>query len=201
MAKRTQHTRMNLRAAIHASVNETDKEDRRAYSACANSQPRSDAKRMAAKEQQAFLNMQAAIQMIKNQEPELERRISGISGAKRFLHSGTGMLDKLIKQLNDTLPPEQIDHFERQKETLKMIVGVKAQMPRDSDAEHGRWLSFHQLDVVATAIRECCLSCSITDPQQQKQCMFCKLLDVLPTDKPDENATGCGYFTIWGGFK
>lgn len=201
MAKRTPHTLLNMRAAIRTSVNEVDKEDRRAYSAGANSHPRSNARRMAAKEQTAFLNMQAAIRMIKTQEPNLEHRISGIPGAKRFLHSSIGMLDKLISQLNDTLPQEQIDHFERQKETLKMIVGIKAQMPRDPDAEFGQWLSYKDLDVVTTAIRECCLTCNISNPQDQKKCMYAKLMEKLPTDKSDEAAVGCGYFTIWRGFR
>lgn len=83
---------------------------------------------------------------------------------------------------------------------LRMIVGIKAQMPRDPDAEHGRFLSFHQLDVVANAIRECCRVCDLTDTAQQAKCPYAKLLDELPTTKPDEDAPGCGYFTIWGGF-
>ena len=29
---------------------------------------------------------------------------------------------------------------------------------------------------------------------------YAKLLDELPTTQPDEDAPGCGYFTIWGGF-
>ncbi len=78
-----------------------------------------------------------------------------------------------------------------------MTVGITAQQPRNRDSNFGRWLSFNDLDVVADAIRECCRVCVIEDPQQQKQCPYCKLLEKLPTDKPDEHATGCGYFAIW----
>ena len=156
-------------------------------------------KRMVSREQQAFLNLQAAANMAKAQEDSLARRMEWVPGAKKYLRSGIGMINKAIGLLNESVPPEQLDHFERQKESLKMIVGIPAKLPRDSDAEFGRWLSFRELDVVATAIKECCRACTIDDPQEQKQCIFCKLLEVLPTDKPDENATGCGYFTIWGG--
>ena len=157
-------------------------------------------KRMVYQEQRAFINLQGAVNLAKAQEEDLSHRINSIPGAKRYLHSGIGMLNKVIELLNDTVPQEQQDHFRMQKATLKMIVGIKAQMPRDKNAEFGRWLSFNLLDIVADAIKECCCTCTIGDPQQQKQCKYARLLEVLPTDKPDENAPGCGYFAIWGGF-
>lgn len=157
-------------------------------------------KRMVAAEQAAYLNLLAAVNLAGKQEPGLAKRISATPGAKRCLHSGLGMLRRFFIDMDRTIPPEQLEHFEKQKQGLRMIVGIKAQMPRDADAEHGRFLSYKQLDVVATAIRECCRMCSVSDPQQQKQCPYAKLLDVLPTTKPDESAPGCGYFTIWGGF-
>lgn len=157
-------------------------------------------KRMAYAEQQAYFKLRAAAKMAACQEEDLSRRMQNMPGAKKYLRSGVGMLNKLVSDLDSTIPPEQREHFSRQENSLRMIVGIKAQMPRDSDAEFGRWLSFHELDVVATAIRECCRACAIDDPQQQKQCKYARLLEVLPTDKPDENAPGCGYFAIWGGF-
>lgn len=154
-------------------------------------------KRLVSTEQMAFINLQAAVNMAKAQEEKLARRLDMIPGARRYLRSGIGMLNKLVQEINATLPFEQLDHLDRQKSYTKFIVGVKAQLPRDPDMEFGRHLSFKELDIVATAIRECCRICTIDDPQQQKQCPFCRLLEVLPTDKPDENAGGCGYFEMW----
>jgi hypothetical protein len=157
-------------------------------------------KRMVAAEQAAYLNLLAAIHTAKKQEEALARRMSKLPNAKRCMHSGIGMLNRLMVDIDATIPAEQKAHFERQKQGLRMIVGIKAQMPRDPDAEHGRFLSFKQLDVVANAIRECCRVCDLTDAVQQAKCPYAKLLDELPTTKPDEDAPGCGYFTIWGGF-
>ena len=156
-------------------------------------------KRLVSAEQSAYQNLKAAAKMAALQEAALTRRMAGIPNARKYLRGGIGMLNKLIQEIDATMPEEQHEHLARQADTLRMIAGVKAQMPRDSDAEFGRWLSFKELNVVATAIRECCYACTTDDPQQQKQCIFCKLLEVLPTDKPDENAPGCGYFAIWGG--
>lgn len=153
-------------------------------------------KRMAAVESTAYLNLQAAINMARAQQGDLMRRLD-VTGSKKYFRSGLGLLEKAVEEIAATVPDAQLEHFERQKLSLKMIVGIKAQMPRDSDAEHGRWLSFKELDIVATAIRQCCLTCTTDDPQQQKQCPFCRLLEVLPTNKPDEDARGCGYFTMW----
>ena len=155
-------------------------------------------KRMVSKEQQAFLNLQAAVNMARIQEADLSGRLAGVGRAKQCFRSGLGMLERCIMKINDSVPELQLEHFERQKVGLKMIVGIKAQLPRCPDAEFGRWLSFTELDVVATAIREACRTCTIDDPQEQRRCPFGKLLEVLPTNKPDEYAPGCGYFTIWG---
>ncbi|MBP3404738.1 MAG: hypothetical protein J6N18_01435 [Kiritimatiellae bacterium] len=154
-------------------------------------------KRLVSAEQMAFLNLQAAVRVIGKQEDALGNRLAMVPGGKRYLHTGTGMLNRLIKEIEGTMPPEQLEHLNRQKAYTRFIISTKAVIPRCPDKEFGRWLSFKELDVVASAIRECCRTCTLDNPQDQKQCPYCKLLEVLPTDKSDENAPGCGYFSIW----
>jgi hypothetical protein len=78
-----------------------------------------------------------------------------------------------------------------------IMTGIKAQMPRDPDATFGQFLNFHQLDVITKAIQEQCALCTIEDPAQQAKCPYAKLLDVLPVDRIDEDAKGCGWFHSW----
>lgn len=156
-----------------------------------------DVKRMVSAEQKEFINLLGIVAQLAFVEDGLGRRISSIPRGKWRYKGAMSNLARLVNDLTHSIPKDQQAHFRRQLPAIRMVVGVKAQLPRDYDSTYGRWLSFTELDVVATAIRECCRTCTISDPQEQKQCKFCKLLDALPTDKPDENSRGCGYFTIW----
>lgn len=154
-------------------------------------------KRMVSSEQKQLINLFGCISQLAFLDDGIGQRMKSIP---RAMFRYKGAMSNLVRLSNDltlSMPAEQRMHIRRQLPSIRMIVGTTAQLPRNYDSTYGRWLSFEQLDVVASAIRECCLACTIDDPQQQKQCPYCKLLDVLPTDKPDESATGCGYFSIW----
>ena len=156
-----------------------------------------DVKRMVSAEQKEFINLLGVLSQLVFVQDGLERRMRTIPRAWWRYKGALANLARLANDLTRSMPKKQQDHFKRQLPAIKMIVGVRSQLPRNYDSAHGRWLSFEDLNVVATAIRNCCLTCSINDPQEQKQCPYCKLLEVLPTDKPDESSNGCGYFTIW----
>lgn len=154
-------------------------------------------RRMVSAEQKEMLNLLGIISQMAFLEDGIGQRISEMPKGKFRLKGALSNLVHLANDLTRSMPKEQRDHIKMQLPAIKMIIGPKSQLPRNYDSTYGRWLSFEQLDVVASAIRECCRTCSINDPQEQKQCAYCKLMDVLPVDKPDENARGCGYFTIW----
>lgn len=157
-----------------------------------------DKKRMVANEQKAFLELHAVIGQSGFVEQGLEQRIGNIKGAKGWLHSAQALLTKVANELTFTLPDEQRDHLSRQLRGLYMHVGVQDKISNQKRASTGgRFMSFAEMDIVADALRECCRFCAIEDPQQQRQCKFCKLLESLPTNKPDEDARGCGFFTMW----
>ena len=155
-----------------------------------------DEKRMVAAEQRDYISLCGVIAQLKHLEG-LERRLGTIPRSSFRLKGALANLESLKRDLLASTIPEQRDHFERQLPYLKIYTGIDAKIPTDPDSAFGRNLSLNELNVVATAIRECCRACTIDDPQQQKKCIFCKLLNVLPCTKPDESATGCGYFTIW----
>lgn len=157
-----------------------------------------DKKRMVANEQKGYLELHAVIAQSGLAEELIQRRIASIPGAKGWLHSAQALMTKVANELTRTLPDEQRDHLSRQLVGLYMHVGVQDKIANQKrTGTGGRLMTFKELDVVADALRECCRMCSIEDPQQQKQCKYCKLLESLPTNKPDEDARGCGYFTMW----
>lgn len=155
-------------------------------------------KRMVAAEQRATLELHAIIAQMKFIEDGVGPRIKRLRGGMGLLHSSRGLLTKLANELVLSTPKEQQEHMGRQLAGLYMHIGVKDNIAQQKrNAENGRHMTFNELDVVADAIRECCMHCTINDPQEQKKCKYCKLLEVLPTNKTDEDARGCGYFAIW----
>lgn len=155
-------------------------------------------KRMASAEQRATLELHAIIAQMKYIEDGVGPRIKRIKGGMGLLHSARGLLTRLANELALSAPKEQRDHLGRQLYGLYMNIGVRDKIGQQKrDGEIGRLLTFNEMDVVASAIKECCTYCTIEDPQEQKKCKYCKLLEVLPTNKSDEHAKGCGYFTVW----
>ena len=139
-------------------------------------------KRMIANEQKGYIDLLGIISKMAFLEDDLGKRIRAVDkGNFRY----KGAMSNLVRMANDilrTAPMEQREHIRRQLPAIKIIIGTTDQLPRNYDAEYGRWLSFNDLDIVAAAIRECCRTCTLEDPQQQKQCPYKKLLDTLPTD-------------------
>ena len=117
---------------------------------------------------------------------------------KGYINSSIALLAKAANEMTRTLPDEQREHLRRQLIGLYMHVGVRDPIANQKrTGTGGRLMTFTELDVVTDAIRECCRVCTIDDPQQQRKCKYCKLLESLPTNKADEHAKGCGYFSVW----
>ncbi len=155
-------------------------------------------KRMVSAEQRSTLELHAVIRQLSYIEEGVGPRIKRIKGGMRLLHTAKGLLVRLANELALSAPKEQQEHMGRQLAGIYMHIGVRDKIGQQKrNGEIGRLMTFNELDVVADAIRECCRMCTIDDPQEQKKCKYCRLMNVLPTNKPDESARGCGWFTAW----
>jgi hypothetical protein len=155
-----------------------------------------DEKRMVAAEQRDYIALCGVITQLEHLEG-LERRMGMLPRSTFRLKGAISNLKSLKKSLLESTTQEQRDHFERQLPFIKIYVGIDAKIPTDPDSAFGRCLSLNELNVVATAIRECCKNCTVDDPQQQKKCIYRKLMNVLPCNFQDENSSGCGYYGMW----
>lgn len=129
--------------------------------------------RFNAQEQKGMINLLGIISQAAFLEDEIGRRIDCVPRGKFRYKGALSSLIRLANDLTRTMPEEQQRHLRRQLPAIRMIVGATAQLPRNCDSTYGRWLSFNELDVVAMAIRGCYCVCTVEDPQQQKQCMYC----------------------------
>lgn len=154
-------------------------------------------RRMVSGEQTKLYQLLGMIDLSQSVMDGLERRLKAVPRGMARMKQVKSLVAKLGFDVIGTAPIEQRDHIINQMKGIEIISGIKAQMPRDPEATFGQFLNFHQLAVATKAIREQCALCTIEDPAQQAQCPYGKLLDVLPVDKIDEDARGCGWFHSW----
>lgn len=127
----------------------------------------------------------------------LERRLKMVPRGTARMKQAKSLITKLAFDVINTAPLEQRAYMRDQLAGMEIMTGIKAKMPRDPNATYGQFLNFHQLAIVSKAVQEQCSLCVIEDPAEQAKCPYKKLLDILPVDKMDENAKGCGWFHSW----
>ena len=147
-------------------------------------------KRFNASEQEALLQLAAAITNLQRASP-LDRRVSTIPHGKQLLGGAKGMAQRVFEGLLETMPTEQLWSLRRNLDSLCVRVGVKA--AHDSPNDYGRYLSFQALEALTGATRDHCMMCQLST-QQQRQCPLAKALDELPCSERDDDSEGCGYF-------
>lgn len=154
-------------------------------------------RRMVSGEQTKLVQLLGMIDLSQSVMDGLERRLKAVPRGMARMKQVKSLVAKLGFDVIGTAPIEQREHIINQMKGIEIISGIKAQMPRDPEATFGQFLNFHQLAVATKAIQEQCALCTIEDPAQQAKCPYGKLLDVLPVDKIDEDAKGCGWFYSW----
>ena len=154
-------------------------------------------RRMVSGEQTKMYQLLGMIDLCESVMEGLDRRLKMVPRGTARITQAKSLIAKLAFDVISTAPIEQRKHMREQITGFTILTGIKAQMPRDPEATFGQFLSFHQLKVVTKAIQEQCSLCAIEDPAEQARCPYAKLMDVLPVDKIDENAKGCGWFHKW----
>ena len=154
-------------------------------------------KRMVRDEQTKMYQLLGMIEVCQSVAGGLDRRLKMVPRGTARMKQAKSLIAKLAFDVMNTAPVEQRKYMRDQVPYIEIMTGVKAQMPRDPESAFGQFLNFKQLAVVTKAIQEQCSLCTIEDPAQQAKCPYSKLLDILPMDKMDENALGCGWFHKW----
>ena len=154
-------------------------------------------KRMVSDEQTHLIQLLAMLDLSERVMETMERRLNAVPKGMSRLKTVKSLVAKLAFDIMNTAPMAQRAHIHNQMLGITTLTGVKAKMPRDLEREFGIFLNFRQLFVVEKALHEQCMLCATEDPAQQAKCPYAKLLDVLPVDRIDEDAGGCGWFNNW----
>lgn len=148
-------------------------------------------KRLYAEERLALLHLCAALQGFASASA-LDKRIASIKGAKSMVNGAKGMLGKVLEEIYDTVPLEQLLSIKRQLKGLRYSISIQNVGGKDYKND-GLYLSLDTLDALLEGVRDHCMMC-MKDTTEQRKCALAKALDELPCINADENAKGCRYF-------
>ena len=150
-----------------------------------------DRKRLCANERLALLHLCAALQAFASADA-LSGRIASIKGAKSMFNGSKGMLGKVLTEIYDTMPVEQLISFRRNLKGLRYSISIQ-NVGGKAYKDDGFWLSLDALDALCEGVKDHCLMCTKNTAEQRK-CTLAKALDELPCINADEEANGCRYF-------
>lgn len=148
-------------------------------------------KRLYAEERLALLHLCAALQGFASASA-LDKRIASNKGAKSMVNGAKGMLGKVLEEIYDTVPLEQLLSIRRQLKGLRYSISIQNVGGKDYKND-GMYLSLEALDTLLDATRDHCMMC-MKNTTEQRKCALAKALDELPCINADENAKGCRYF-------
>lgn len=126
-------------------------------------------------EREELFRWMAALSIVK--ERELDPRFRQGKNGARDLGLLRATLDRLVEQLLDTVPLEELVSVRANAKALRCTVGVRP--VRDSQLqEYGRFVSYEQLDVLIKACDDHCLMCSL-EPHEVRSCALRKAIGAI----------------------
>ena len=143
-----------------------------------------------AQEQLGVNDISAVITLL--EKPYLDRRIKTIKGGWRDLQLMRKLAVKLLENVLATLPTNQLQSLRRNLPHVGVAVGIKRDRSQD---DYGRYMSLDELEILASASREKCLTCTKT-VMEQRQCALKKVLDTLPIEGIEDSEKGCPYMFL-----
>lgn len=154
-----------------------------------------DRKRLSHDEWDAVMGLEAAHSVLvsKNTMPVLQKRIKSIKYGARDAAMLTSALGRILREMYENVPYEQLKSLSNNMKMSELHVGVKT-ASKHSQRDYGMILSWEQLNTLGSAALEKCVTCNL-NPHEQRQCPLKKVLDELPGEK-NEHTNGCGYFGL-----
>ena len=151
-------------------------------------------KRLTATEREALARINIAKRFLQKEPADLTRRTAMVRRGKWYLAVARGMLERYMKEVNQTIPPEQVKIFERTIEETTVTVGVRCQATRDRNrgTEYGVIVPIDTLNLLFAACADHCLTCT-GDRESQARCELRRALDVIPNDAEERTDGGCQY--------
>lgn len=159
-------------------------------------------KRLLSEEQNALVEVMAVVDRLNDveQNEPFWRRLCGIRRAKWRTRVARSLLLRLISDVLDTVPREQLIHMQDNLPRVKCWIYIGDKLPAKPDKVEGRFLRNRELNVCAEAIRECCAVCDIPTQKERRRCPRAKLMNCMGINRVNEDTADCGWFDTLLGY-
>ena len=154
--------------------------------------------RLTASDREALMRLNVANQILVNTPEALKKRFSLVKGAKRDAAMMAAKSHRLLEQIIDTIPDEQLPIYARMLRGAQYWIGVRK--PGDTagtgdDSKFGMWVPYSLLNQIMAGCRDHCDMCSL-DKGQRRACPLRKAIDTIPNDVPRREDGDCPYFIL-----
>lgn len=154
-------------------------------------------KRMTATEREALMRLAIAEQILCREADDVQKRLGMIPGARRDMGLMKTLIEKLMRNIQETVPTEQLLSYQRSLADASYVIGVRCRATDGNrekrNKEIGMWVSYEALNAILEGCHDHCMMCEL-DKVSQMKCKLKKALDSIPNDKVDKVESGCPYF-------
>ena len=152
--------------------------------------------KLTASDRESLMRLNIAYEILETEGDNLDRRLRQISGGKRDYGLIKAKINRLMHDVVDTIPQDQLMTYIRSLKMASYTIGIKkpGKMERN-DKEYGLWLSFDVINALLTGCHDHCMMCP-GDKAERRACKLRKALETIPNDAPDRSDGDCPFYTI-----
>ena len=148
--------------------------------------------RLYATERESLVRLAMTVEVTRDMPETFRRRRKLVKGLPARLGLLKWLTSRVMDDLMDTVPAEQLMALRRNLAGASFVIGVrrpgsKAQPLHD---DYGMWMSYNQLDTILEACKDHCMMCGL-EPDTARQCPLKKAFDAMGVDI--EHDGSCAY--------
>lgn len=150
---------------------------------------------LSASEKNSLIRLNVAYEILASDSKSLDKRIGRVKYGRRDIAMIRSKIHSIMRQINDTIPDDQMPTYVRALEMAEFVVGAKRPGGSRDDRTWGMWISYSELNALLDGCHDHCMMCSM-DLAQRRACGLRKAMDVIPNDAPVKDDGDCPYYTL-----
>lgn len=152
--------------------------------------------RLTASDRESLIRLNVAYEILATEGKQLDRRLQAIQGGKRDYGLLKSKINKLMENMTDTIPDDQLMTYMRSLQMASYTVGIKKPATGGNrDRDYGMWLSYGVINALLGGCHDHCMICP-SDKAERRACELRKALATIPNDAPDRNDGDCPFYTL-----
>ena len=152
---------------------------------------------MTASERESLIRLNVAFEILTTEGEQLRKRFTGVKYGLRDLGMLKAVIHRLMEQVIDTIPEEQMMTYVRSLQMASYTVGVKRPGTNGSrnEKDYGMWLPYEVINGLLQGCHDHCMMCP-GDRAERRACRLRKALETIPNDAQEREDGDCPFYTL-----